>query len=200
MPEIVLDSDHRYFVDGVRKPGVTEILDFNGLIPQFSKNDFAAEKGSAIHLAAKLLFQGCLDWSTVDERIVQYVRSLELFISTTGFKALSVEQAGYQRVFDYCGTWDVTGMFSNDSNDIVIDLKSGSPAKWHGVQLASYQQLCSAKRRASLYLQVDGSIAKFVEHKDPNHWKVFVACLEIYKKEKELDVYRQDVWDWLKSK
>jgi hypothetical protein len=216
---ITLDESHVYRVDGIIKPGVTSILDYNGLISEFCKQEFAAQKGSAIHVAAKLLFQDELDWDSIDKRIFPYVHSLALFVKHTGFKATSTETSGYYEHLDYCGTWDVTGMFPAGSHDgdfamrakgynmlddWVIDLKSGAPAKWHKLQSAAYLPLSLAGNRGALYLQADGTMAKFVEHKDPGDWSAFYSCLQIFHKEtktqQELEEHRANLKLWVEQK
>lgn len=202
MPVIItLDENHVYTVNGEVKPGTTGILDYNGLISDFCKQEFAAQRGEAIHQGAALLFRDLLDWQTVDPRIMPYLVSLQLFIKTTGFTAVTVEQKGYSPL-DYCGRWDVTGLFpySRDiDDDWLIDLKSGSAAKWHKLQTVLYQRMAKTAHRGCLYLQSDGTLAKLVEHKDLNDWKAAYSALKIYQAEKALEKERENLRAWLEA-
>lgn len=196
---IALDANHIYTVNGVVKPGTTGILDGCGLISDFSKQEFAAQRGEAIHQGGALLFQDRLDWTTVEPRIFGYLYSLEQFRKTTGFKAVTVEQKGYHKLYDYCGKWDVTGLFPWSAlieDDWLIDLKSGVPAKWHKLQTALYQRMAGTKHRGCLYLQPDGSLPKLVEHKDPNDWRAAYAARKLFEGD---ETYRDQLNAWLEA-
>src|SRR5215475_10749909 len=145
---ITLDEHHIYRIAGEIKPGVSQIIDHAGLIPDWCKQEFAAQKGTAIHEGSRLLLQHRLDWDSVDLRILPYLKSLDLFIRTTGLMATTIEHPDYHHL-GYCGTWDMTGVFLMSVNhaiwcdlddDWLIDVKSGAPAKWHRLQSSGYQK------------------------------------------------------------
>lgn len=171
---------HTYTIGDERLPSVTQVIDRVGLIPSSQKNSDAAHRGKMVHLAARYLFEHRLDWSSVASPIAGYVCSLDKWISATGFSARECEGRGWHRVHRYAGQWDVVGKM--EYGEVLIDIKTGAPAKWHGLQTAAYVEITGrALKRGSLYLQQDGSIAKFVAHKDEADFARFLACLTVYR-------------------
>jgi len=174
-------SGHVYRLGDIEIPSVTRILDTVGLISSYSKDPVAAERGTDIHLAAKYLFQGILDWSTVSMEIMPYVVSIDRWLEATGYVANSCEGSDWHKTLLYAGSWDTEGLIPKHGNTI-IDLKSGVPARWHRWQLAGYKGLVGrGKKAGSLYAQKDGSMAKFVSHNDPVYWQQFISALNVYR-------------------
>jgi len=174
------EVSHEYWLNSVRIPSVTQILDGVGLISDFAKQPLAAERGKLIHLACKYLANGVLDWSTVDASILGYVCSYAKFLEHTAWKILAVEQSLHDPEYLFAGTYDV--LFS----DYLVDIKSGAPAKWHALQTAAYRRLASwagakATKRATVYLQEDGSIPNIIEHNDRTDLARFLACRTVYE-------------------
>ena len=173
------EAEHRYSVDGVTVPSVTQIIDAGGLISDFCKSEQAAERGLRIHEACALLARGVLDWSTVDPRIIGYVLSYQRFLEAcSSWKVLAVEQRVFGELHRYCGTFDV--LFDT----AICDLKSGGPAAWHRLQLAAYWAACKEARRSTrrmtIYLNKEGKTARIVEYKDRADLPEFLKLAEAY--------------------
>jgi hypothetical protein len=78
----------------------------------------------------------------------------------------SIEQPYYSAELDLAGTPDRIGTMAG--RDVVLDLKSGPPASWHGIQLAAYDLLVPLshhRRRIGLYLNASGEIARMQDYR-----------------------------------
>lgn len=172
---IFRDEDHSYTLDGRPIPGFTEIAQAEGLI-KFSgipKDvlDYAAERGRAAHLGCHYLDQEALDWKSVHHEVEGYIRGYEKFKKETGFVVFLSEQPMASRTFWFACTPDKIGQLNGENT--VIDLKTGAPASWHGIQLSA-QTLClpDGFKRAGLYLTKEGGyrIKPYSDRGDFNAW------------------------------
>lgn len=183
MPEIVFQEEgHIYTVDGTDTPSVTTIIKACGLIDTTWFNDTATTRGKYVHKATELLDQDDLDEASLDPVIAPYVDAYKRFKDETGFCINDIEKIVYNASYGYIGTLDRTGRFPNDKINSIIDIKTGQPAKWHGVQLAAYA-LCFGSEifnRYGLYLHDTGTyrLERFKDRQDANVW---LACLTLYK-------------------
>ena len=78
----------------------------------------------------------------------------------------SIEQPYYNPELDLAGTPDRIGTMAG--KDVVLDIKSGPPASWHGIQLAAYDLLLPLshhRRRIGLYLNASGEIARMQDYR-----------------------------------
>lgn len=174
---LTLDENHIYRLDGAVIPGVTTILDSHGLISSFAKDPIAAERGRLVHDAAFLLVQGRLDWATVDARLLGYVLSYAQLLDHTQWLSRAAEVSQWDPDYLFAGTFD-----ADFESNWLADLKTGTPSKWHPLQTAAYKRLNGDKgRRAAIYLQADGSMAKLLEHTDRSDWPNFLSCLNVYR-------------------
>lgn len=158
---------------------VTEILDACGLIYHASPE--ALERGQRVHEAVALMLRGRLDWNSVDERIIGYVKSAgecELQYDPLNDRKPDIEGPLCDSVLGIVGTPDlVLGHY-------IIDFKTGAPAPWHRAQLGGYWHLKgepSNARLQSVYLQEDGSLPKLVEHRPSEAWREFLTCYNFYR-------------------
>ena len=149
-PDIEFDAElHRYSKKGVHFPSVTQILFDMGCISEFSTfSELARDRGTAVHAACALL-PDKLDWSTVDARVLPYVKSFQEWLQTTkNAGILAQEQRVYIPELDVAGTLDLR----------VNNGMSGT-----------------------LYLQADGSLAKFKACDVRKSWAVFVSIVNFYR-------------------
>ena len=183
MPEIVFNNEgHIYTVDGKIIPSVTTIIKECGLIDTTWFNDTATTRGTYVHQATELLDRDDLDEASLDPVLVPYVDVYKRFKDETGFCINDIEKIVYNSTYGYIGTLDRTGRFPNDKINSIIDIKTGQPARWHGVQLAAYA-LCFGSEifnRYGLYLHDTGTyrLERFKDRQDMNVW---MACLTLYK-------------------
>lgn len=182
--KITLNDDHEYFVDGVRKPGVSEILEDVGLIDKTWYNDHACLRGTYVHKAVEIYHTSILDFSSLDDEIKPYFRAYVQFVQKTRFKPLLVERMYHEPTYDYCGTPDLVGYVNGELT--VIDIKTGGVSNWAPIQLAGYQKLIGKRvegkaipHRMILNLTTDEKW-KPVICKDRHDNDIFMAALTIY--------------------
>ena len=93
----------------------------------------------------------------------------------------SMEQPRYSTRYDTAGTADRIGTMAG--TPLVVDFKTGGPAKWHGLQLAMYDLLHDdippqRRRRIALYLRIDGRLAQSVEYLDPADYTLALTLMK----------------------
>jgi len=183
MPELQFNPEsHVYTLDGKTLPSVTTIIKEAGLIDTTWFTDGAATRGTYVHQATELLDRDDLDETSLDPALVPYVDAYKRFKADTGFYISGIEKRIHNATYGYAGTLDRVGKFPGDSIESIIDIKTGKPEKWHGLQLAAYR-LClgnELRKRFGLYLS-DSGIYRLERYTDRQDIQVFLACLTIYK-------------------
>lgn len=108
---IALDPEkHIYYVDGIPKPGVNEIMRIVGLNKDWSGVDtFYRDRGTAVHKAINLHLMGTLDPDSVDPVVVKPY--LDQFIAwhkaNPSAGLIFSERPLYSEAGDFCGTVDL---------------------------------------------------------------------------------------------
>lgn len=184
----LIESEHRYFIDGVERPSVTQIIDAvlsdMYLIPAHVLEP-ARQLGTAVHVATALDDSGCLDESTVHPVVRPYLEAYRRFRRERRFTPLVIEQKVYSARYCYAGTLDRIGFFDSGGALVQLDIKSGMALPEVGPQTAAYDQAFfettgeRAQERGALYLQDDGSYVLRPCH-DPSDFSTFLAALQIY--------------------
>jgi hypothetical protein len=180
MPELILDSEHRYWRDAKRVPGVTEILDGVGLIDTRWFTDWSRVRGTAVHKAVHFHLEKDLDWKTVDERIKGYVEAAITFLDDSKFQTVMTEH----RVLcvtptAFAGTLDVAGALSG--REVVADWKSGASMDVHGLQLAAYDLALGGKRRRRIGIQLrENGTYKKRDYEDRRDYDRFLAAADLF--------------------
>jgi len=185
-------ATHTYSVNGVGMPFVTGILTSCGLITGrrfMSQAD--SDRGTAVHKITEFYDKGTLDETTVDPRLVGYFNAYKRFLAEHNPVWGAIEK----RVFSplgYCGSIDRIGTIGNRLT--VLDIKTGVPCKWHGLQLAGYAITTISEQiefaeidRVSLHLADDGEY-KMIHHGDPADMQYFLACLSVAQLKKRWDI------------
>jgi len=185
---------HKYMIDGRELPSVTQCInrlnDFS-MIPA----DVLERKrqiGTAAHEATALYDNTMLDWSTVDDAVMPYLQAWVFFCDETGFTPTQVEQRVYSKRYDFAGTLDRNGLFSNlkklnPDEEVMLDIKCTAalmPAV--GPQTAAYLAAHNEGRRKKIkkrfcaLLKPNGryELEPLTENSDLT---VFLACLTIRK-------------------
>lgn len=178
MPELLFDEkQHRYTFDGRPLVGVTEALTGCGLIDKRWFDEYSATRGQYVHKACALLDSDQLDESTVDPAIAGYLEAYEKFLGHFEPQWTEIEKPHYCEIFGFAGTPD------RASIDMVLDIKTGAPADWHGYQLAAYNLLLrrhNRSKRMGLYLHEDGTY-RTQTYSNRFDFDVFQAALTIQK-------------------
>lgn len=186
MTGLVLSADHKYTLDGRPVPGVTSILKSAGLIDLEWATQWHLDKGQAIHKAMELYVLGRLDWTTVDPRILGYVRAGEKFLKDAECELSKAEPEVEvcSRRYGYAGKVDlVAELFGRR---MLCDYKSGGLGAV-GLQTAGYEMAyreCMGGKpllgRIALQLKSDGKY-KMKQLTDFQDYISWLECLERYK-------------------
>lgn len=181
------ESDHSYWVDGIRWPSVTQVLEPLQLldgIPQAAL-DAGARFGSHVHQACHLYDLGRLDEDDLDEPLRPYLEAWKAFLRDSGAFVCNSEQRVIHRKFRYAGTLDKTILLKEKRH--VLDIKSGAqvPATV-GPQTAAYREalletelVCSSTRYC-LHLRGDETYRLHTLN-DPGDFHLFVSALNIHR-------------------
>jgi CRISPR/Cas system-associated exonuclease Cas4 (RecB family) len=149
MSEIKFNAgNHQYILNGKIIPSVTEIIRLGGLISYNANtnNEWYMLRGKYLHQAIQLFLQDNLDRDALDPQLEPYLSGFEKFMSDTSMEIQGYEQPLYHSLYLYAGTPDIWGRLNGST--VVIDVKTGSPAKWHVLQLAAYAELLKASGTA----------------------------------------------------
>ena len=139
------EETHKYYVDGVEKPSVTEIANpisferINAL--QQSLLERAKARGNRCHeLAEEFWLTGELDTEEIESDYFPYMKQFILWAKTYRPKVLYTEKQLFSEQF--CGTADLIAEL--DGKIILVDYKFTASAdkKSLSVQLEGYKRLC----------------------------------------------------------
>ena len=167
MPNFTFDErDHAYYLYGQRIESITETIREAGLMGDYFPDPYYMAKGSAIHDAIELHFLGKLDREKLCQPgmldITGYVDSALRYLDHERIEIdpNEVEIKLYDPVYLYAGRLD----------NLSGDWKSGAPARWHRLQVASQWNLAKVNHldkapNRTVYLHEDGSMATFKEYK-----------------------------------
>jgi hypothetical protein len=160
---------HRYTVNGLVKPSVTQVIDGAGYRDTRFMQDRTV-RGRVVHEATLHHEDGILDFDALAPEHRGYAESYAAWFDTTRPTALLREQVVYDQVLDVTGTLDRLFLCADGWLE-VMDFKAGVPQPWHTVQTAGYDRLIFAgdfadlpRRRSSLILRPDGKPAKRIPH------------------------------------
>ncbi|MEO2054703.1 MAG: hypothetical protein ABGX83_05330 [Nitrospira sp.] len=139
-PEITLDENHIYRVDGIRKPSVSAILQSTGIVDTTFFTEYGATRGTFAHKATELHDLGDLNEDDLDKTLLPYLEAWKRYRAESGFVPSMIEKKLYSRL-GFCGTIDRFGQ-DNSGSYILPDIKTGYASQWwHVIQLAAYRLL-----------------------------------------------------------
>lgn len=191
---------HTYRVDGKVIPSVTQIINqwrkvlvnssyyyvssFGEVVPA-SSFEAAADFGSAVHIACRLIVSGeGVDWESIEPSLIPPLRQFQQWLSDYKVTTVLIELPLYSERYDYAGTADLI-VYCRDNQRIlmVCDIKTGEYAL-AGPQTAAYEQLYRENYgykgmvdRFVLYLPKDGKPYTFEKMRNHNDWSYFKAKL-----------------------
>ena len=194
MKNIEFDEEkHLYTVDGVKMPGVTEILS-----PLTAKHygdisketlRLAADRGTAVHEQCELIDYGF----EIDEEFPVewdgYVNAYRSFLNDYRPKWQGIEEMVFCESDGYCGRVDRYGRINGKT--AVLDIKTtSSPTKANymagACQTVAYgNALKNVEKGFLLYLKKDGDYrlvdcGEWSKKHDFNAEKVWQLCLDLY--------------------
>ena len=154
---------HTYYNDQDEVvPSTTQILKATGKIDTTWYHAGAADRGTIIHQMTEMMDQGLVELRDLQKyELYGYFEAYMLFKVDTGFEVDEIEVPFIHSLngMEYAGTIDRRGRIGG--YNYLIDIKSGSKARWHGLQLAAYsmagnQEWDDTLRRRTLLLKRDG--------------------------------------------
>ena len=173
---------HRYFLDEVELPGVSDILETAGLKHGWRGHQEAQLRGQHVHRCCELLDQGDLDWDSVHPEFRGYVEAWQRFTDEYGVESSLIEYRSYHPQLRFGGTLDRRAVVGRWNATAILDLKTGVEEYWHRWQTAGYGTLGGAAWvrdcRAAVYVHEDGTYAVEKYH-DTADIRVFLAALTI---------------------
>lgn len=178
---LTLDGEHRYWLNGRRVIGVTEILRLSGWINGDFYTEEARYRGTYVHAACHIINTGRLKWDSVRPGYRPYIEAYCAFLEETGFTVSEAERRDHHPTLQFAGTWDLYGIFPHRKTPDIGDIKTGRKEKWWKFQSAAYRGIKMAQDdlagigRFSLELRDNGEyhIERHDNHK--HDWEVFDA-------------------------
>lgn len=188
--ELVLDENHVYRLipSGRIIPGVSEII--QSVFPFNGKGlavDRASDFGTALHTAIDLEIKGKLNWATVDEPLLPYIKQWHNVLSTKDILTIrcQTEVKLASKKYLFAGKIDCV-------EKTIFDWKSGQKSPTHRYQISAYRHLWNInnpkdKKDKGIIVYLDGSEKEpEIVEEQKSDFSVFLACLEIWKaKQKE---------------
>lgn len=181
-------ADHTYHFDGVRVPGVTQVLEplqFLDGIP-WETLKAAGDLGQHVHQATDLFDRGELDWNTLDTNLVPYVSAWAKLLEETGAVVISSEQRVYHSKLKYAGMLDGRVLMPGQSLPCVLDRKTSAIVHATvGPQTAAYREAAHAmglpvsSTRYCAHLRRDGTY-RLIKLTDPADFSMFISALNIH--------------------
>jgi len=143
---------HTYKYNGKIVPSVTQVMSRVGVRDNdeapfnpvsggfFVKGDTASNFGKALHTIAEAMMLG--KTVTYDPQMKPWVKGVDKFMADYN-KDITVEETEtmhYSKIYGYCGTWDLGGLFKK--LPLMLDWKSSvSMPKTAKIQTAAYEKL-----------------------------------------------------------
>ena len=158
---------HRYTHNDRKVRSVTGMIKAAGLLGSaaafYSRE--SAERGTRVHRA-------CLDFDLslvpdIGHDEAMYLDSYAQWCDLCRPIWTTMEEPRHSVRFNFAGTADRVGIINN--KPVIVDLKTGGAASWHGLQLALYDVLHDEmppmiRRRIVVHLRKDGGIPQVVEY------------------------------------
>lgn len=154
---------HRYVMDGQTVPSVTQCLKAAGIIDTtFLNNQAALERGTRVHRCCEIIDEDRRSASstaamlalTIDEQHYRY--AYERFVYDHAPRYTHVEVGLLHATLRFGGRPDRICADLAGQGPAILEIKTGSKAAWHGVQLAAYQMLFPTGARWVVYLKPNG--------------------------------------------
>ena len=176
-------TTHTYTYNGQRMISVTEAIKAVGLIDDRWFTEEATWRGSVVHRVCELDDLGTLDEDSVDPAAQGYLEAWRAAKSNLDLRFSDIEKPKVNGNYGFAGTPDRIGL--SRTKKVVIDLKTGAEAPWHGLQLAAYaafdHPFAATYHRFTIRLQPDGkySLTKYEDYW--GDWAAFHGALAVAK-------------------
>ena len=176
-------ASHTYEIDGVVYPSVTQILKNVGIIDDRFYASGSADKGREIHELTKLIDEGFLNIDKLNHHsYIGYLKAWEKFKYEFDINIKSIELKIFSSIDNYAGTLDrLADVKKLKLKNCIIDIKTGQPQKWHGVQLWGYALAEHAEDMMAVYIKENGNykVELFEDVKERNR-STWLSALNVY--------------------
>lgn len=148
------------------------------------------QRGTDLHVIfalAVMAYAGQCEPPTVPTEYAGYYQSMQAGIDMLKPEPVLIEKPSVSSIKGlwFAGTPDLLArvMYRGKRVLVLIDLKSGQKARWHGVQVTAYSKLIGytdAKALGILYIHADGTPATFTQVKpNPMDWAAFQSAYNL---------------------
>lgn len=183
--EITFDAKaHRYTKDGVGAPSVSQVLSDVGLINTDWFTPEGMARGIEVHeiLATEDNQPDPLGIFDSDTAYSGYLMAWRDFKKMSGFVPGVIETPIYSSFLGMAGTPDRIGTLGDRL--CIVDIKTGTKLKWHGLQLAGYKLLLGQHGRdvqlRGVYLKKTGKFT-IQDYTIESYITDMMICLQMYK-------------------
>ncbi len=180
------EVNHIYRRYGIIKPSVTQILQEVGLI-EFSAVpkevlERASNFGTAIHRTTELSDKNILDYSSVSNPIIPYLKAWQAFLETYQIENLAIEKQFYCAKYDYCGTIDRIVYSKTLKRKVLIDIKTTvSISSTVNLQTAGYAIGIGKPNIIRMVVQLKENSFRVVLCDSATDTAYFLSALNIWK-------------------
>jgi len=181
------ERSHTYRVDGQVVPSVTQILEHAQFVDPTGFTEVSRSRGALVHRSVELYDLGRMPRNPGVPEVQGYLEAYIRFKEESGFVDRESEVRLGSALYRFAGTLDKVGAFhlpgSQAGIEAIVDIKTGEPARWWGMQLAGYQILDQERTRGSIWrrrfdLQLhEDATYNLVEQRSPADRGVFLAAL-----------------------
>lgn len=174
---------HEYLAQQEVWPGVSGLLRYGGHVKTEWFTEEARSRGTRTHHATLGIDYGFADSVALASDISGECEAYQKFLREVRPDYECAEEARFHRHLRFGGKPDricrkIRGFPG------VLEIKTGSPADWHRLQLAGYQLLHPTGARWVVYLKPNGRY-DLRRHDDPADYDEFLRTLTRYWKERE---------------
>lgn len=170
---------HRYTLNGVQIPSVTQVIDALGMAPLYPPGPYRV-RGTVVHEATGLFDRG-IEFEAGDV-ILGYVESYRKALANFPFEWEAIEERLFDSSLLFAGTIDRRGRLRGKK--VIADIKTGQTGRETALQTAGYAILAGdplTYDRYKILLNGDGSCGKVERYPDPFDIQGFLAALNLYK-------------------
>jgi hypothetical protein len=186
---------HRYSLHGTTLPGVTSILESEGLVSDFCKSERAAAYGTAVHAMIRLDIVGKLDEESIDPGLFNPLRGWKDFREANPQLIPVVdrcEKPTFHPLYMYAGTPDLLFMDTKTQVMVLYDIKTSLikySDTWE-LQTAGYEHMLrhwiglrpiDLMPRRVLWLSDKEPVFDIIHLEDTGAFPAFIGMVNSYK-------------------
>jgi hypothetical protein len=170
------ETSHQYWLRDQRIVGVTELLKATGKIDltYLARSPDALARGTLVHAATRQYDEtGNMEPAP---HIIGEMEAYLTFCARLRPVYAAIEQPRFSARYMLGGCPDRILASLGNYGPGVLEIKTGSEAEWHRLQVTGYQLLAPSGGRYVLYLKPNGKY-RLVYHTHPSDYKAFYGLL-----------------------